>query len=76
MTGASVSYYAGLICVKFKGSSKANVMYITLNSLDTYTVKIAKVVNYKFSEVFSTDNLYAEQLQSVFTKVTGLYTSL
>ena len=76
MTGASVAYYAGTVCVKFKGSPKANIMYISLNASDTYTVKIAKSVNYKFFEVFSSDNMYAEQLQSVFTKVTGLYTRL
>ncbi len=76
MTGATIGYYCQTVCVKFKGSSKANIMYIELNGSDTYTVRIAKSVGYKFTEVVIWNNVYAQQLQSVFTQATGLRTSL
>lgn len=77
MTGASC-YADGenTLVVKFKGSQKANIMYVTLNGLDLYDVKIAKYSGLNVKTIDETENADAEMLAPLFTKVTGLYTSI
>ena len=90
MTGAN--YFMGIenglrfrIC---KNKSKANIVKITLNSMDLYDVEFIKHTPFKFNpktmtfreektETIETiNNCYGNMLQDIFTKITGLYTHL
>jgi hypothetical protein len=57
---------------------KINSVVIRLDANDTYTVMFNKKTNYgiDIKLVASATGVYADQLQSVFTENTGLYTSL
>lgn len=73
-----------------RNASKANTVKITLNGLDLYDIEFIKFTPFKISvnhktctvttreektEVIETYNdYYAEILQELFTRVTGLYT--
>jgi len=72
-----------------KNGSKANRLYITLDmATDTYTMrffhytaprmnhKIFAFSSEKIKEVYETSGIYCDQLQSIFTSVTGFYTHL
>jgi hypothetical protein len=73
MTGATfMTSGENTLCVKFKGSRNANYMTITLNSNDLYDMKIQKGIKV----VSEFNDVYNDMLQSIFTNVTGLYTSL
>lgn len=64
---------------RFKGSKKANYIKVTLNAMDTYDVKFLKLgraPKFKITEVAEFDGIYYDQLQKIFTDVTGLYTHL
>lgn len=76
MTGATVMRDGATLIVKFKGSRIANIMYITLNSMDLYNVRICKFRGCDIKEVASIENAYGDMLQPFFTKTTKLYTSL
>ena len=58
--------------------NKANYLKITLNEMDTYTVEFQKVNYSKFTvnDVAAFENVYCDQLQKVFTSITGMYTKL
>lgn len=57
-----------------------NRIKITLDWTDTYIVEAKKVASYKgrlsVTEVEKRENVYFDELQSVFTKMTGLDTHL
>jgi len=72
-TGKDGNTYAGL---KFKGSKVANHLRVTLLPTDTYKVEFIKVWGTKIKPVATHENVYCDQLQSLFTDVTGLYTTL
>jgi hypothetical protein len=73
MTGATLLHDGdNTLCVKFKGSRKANYMRVTLNGNDLYDMKFQK----GFNVVAEFKDVYNDMLQSLFTKTTGLYTSL
>lgn len=77
MTAAS--YYKvneNTLRVKFKGSKNANCMDISLNENDLYNVKFIKIWGANVTYVDSASDLYCDQLQSYFTEVTKLYTTL
>ena len=77
MTGAT--FFAdgqNKLTVKFKGSRVANIMYITLNSLDLYDVQICKYRNLEVKVVDEIENCYNDDLVPFFEKTTGLRTSL
>jgi len=60
-----------------RNASKANYLTIRLNSLDTYDVRFFRAdsrTGIKTVEEFK--GLYNDQLQEIFTEVTGFYTSL
>ena len=76
MTGATVMRDGATLVAKFKGSRIANIMYITLNAMDLYDVRICKFRGCDIKEVASMENAYHDMLQPFFTKVTKLYTSL
>ena len=60
---------------KFTGVS-VNYIKIVLNSLDTYDIEFGRLWGTKYKTIKSLNNVYADQLRSVFTSVTGLDTSL
>lgn len=68
------------LSLKFKGNKKANYMTVELQADDTYTVifKHLKTINYMpvVKDVASFERVYAEQLQDIFTQITGLATHL
>lgn len=66
-----------------RNATTANRLYITYNeSLDLYSMRFTNLsVNKKdFSckekEIYSNERVYFDELQSVFTQATGLYTHL
>lgn len=75
-----------------KNPSKANRLWITLDAMDTYTVRFFKYTAPKLviSEAKQTaewkpekvedvkvlEGIYCDQLQEIFTEVTGMYTHL
>ena len=80
MTGANTLINTGLgLTMKLRSNkSKANYLKITLNEMDTYTVEFQKVNYSKFTvnDVAAFENVYCDQLQKVFTLITGMYTKL
>ena len=76
MTGATCYTDNNTLVVKFKGSRIANIMYITLNSLDLYDVKICKYVNMKINVIKEVQNAYSDMLKNIFESTTLLRTSL
>ena len=80
MTGAHtlINTGSGLTMKLRSNKSKANYLKITLNAMDTYTVEFQKVNYSKFtvSDVANFENVYCDQLQKIFTSVTGMYTKL
>lgn len=76
MTGATCFSDNNTLIAKFKGSKIANIMYITLNSMDLYDVRICKFKGCEVKEVANQCNVYNEDLKSYFEKITGLRVSL
>jgi hypothetical protein len=64
------------LIVKFKGSKIANLMYITLNEMDTYDVEICKYRGENMKTVKEVKNAYADMLKTIFETTTFLRTSL
>lgn len=71
------------LMLNFKGSRKANKMIVVLEDDDTYRVEFFKMpsihamMNGKEPElVAKISGVYCDQLQPVFTSVTGLYTRI
>ena len=59
-----------------RNKSGANMLKITLNSLDTYDLEFIKVAKNDFKTVKTVNGIYNDMLQEIFTSVTGLYTKL
>lgn len=59
-----------------RGSKKANMIKITLNSMDTYDMKFMKVGRSNFKVVCEHNGVYDDMLHNLIEKETGLYTSL
>lgn len=76
MTGASCFYDGGALIIRFKGSRKANIMIIRLNSLDLYDVRICKVEGCIIKPVREASGVYNDMLIPIFESTTGLNTSL
>ena len=53
-----------------------NYVKITLDASDTYTVEFGRVSGTTYTVKKEFANVYADQLQNIFTKTTGLYTKL
>ena len=64
------------LVAKFKGSKIANIMYITLNSMDLYDVQICKYRGMDIKTVKEVNGAYADMLKPLFEQTTGLRTSL
>ena len=76
MTGAACYSDGNTLVAKFKGSRVANIMYVTLNEMDTYDVKICKFKNLDVNVVKEVKGAYSDMLKSIFENTTGLRTSL
>jgi hypothetical protein len=74
MTGAyDLCVDKNCLIFKFKGSRKANACRITLDlGSDTYEVCFWKRHGFNCPMVKSLDDVYADNLQHVFTSITGL----
>ena len=59
-----------------KNQSKANGLEVTLNESDTYNMKFYKITGANFTIKEEYQDIYASELQTVFTEVTGLDTHL
>jgi hypothetical protein len=59
-----------------KGGNGINYVKITLNGSDTYDIEFIKMRSGNMTIVNTANDIYAEQLQEVFTENTGLYTHL
>jgi len=60
-----------------KNMSKAKWLRITLNSLDLYDMLFYTVdKDFNIKSIAEYNNVYNDQLQGLFTKTTGMYTSL
>lgn len=59
-----------------KNQSQANLVLIVLDPNDTYTVTFAKYRGDKITVLKELDMVYADQLQEIFERYTGLHTSL
>lgn len=66
------------VSFKFKGSKKANFCKIMLMPTDTYKMEFFKYSPKlgKFTPKAEFMDVYCDQLQDIFTHVTGLYTHL
>lgn len=60
---------------KFPGV-KVNFVKIILEPSDTYRVQFMKIRGTTFETIAEREDIYAENLKDVFTRVTGLRTSL
>ena len=76
MTGATLMANGNTLIVKFKGSRIANIMYVTLNSMDLYDIKICKYRKLDVKVIEEVKDAYNDMLCPIFERVTGLYTSL
>jgi hypothetical protein len=59
-----------------RNSSKANLLRITLDANDTYTVEFSRFRNLDVFPVHALAGVYADQLAEIFTRTTGLDTRL
>lgn len=64
-----------------KNAGKVNRLKVYLNADDTYTMefysqRMTKEFDVKISNSQKFEGVYSDMLQSIFTKVTGMYTSL
>lgn len=78
MTGSS-KFIAGDYSLSFKlvrNPSKANYCRITLNGMDLYDMEFFKSKGADLELIEKKEGLYDDMLQSSFTQVTKLYTSL
>ena len=57
-----------------RNKSCANMLKISLNSLDTYDLEFLKVAKNNFKTVKTVRGVYNDMLQDIFTSETGLYT--
>lgn len=55
---------------------KTNLITINLNGMDLYDITFYNVRGSKLKTLAVKENIYNDQLQDVFTDVTGLYTHL
>ena len=79
MTGAKnfMGFSEGLVMKIGRNSSNSNYLKITLNSMDLYDMKFAKLTRMgELKSVKEYDNVYNDSIVEVFEKHTGMYTKL
>lgn len=75
MTNAYFMTSKNSVVVKFQGSEVSNCMTIILNANDTYSVKFVKIRGLSIKTIKEITGVFAQDIQSIFTKETGLKTS-
>lgn len=70
-----IAYSDNSVKFMFKGSRKANLVQITLDASDTYTMKFYRIRG-EIKPVNELNGLFNNQLKSVFENETGLRLSL
>jgi hypothetical protein len=76
MTGATCYSDGNTLVAKFKGSKIANIMYVTLNAMDTYDVKFCKFRGLDVKTIKEVSGVYSDMLKPLFESTTFLRTSL
>lgn len=78
MTGSKNFLYGDnyLLMTLSQNKSGANRLKITLDPSDTYTMQFLKYRPFETEIVKEFSDVYCDQLQDIFEKVTGLYTTL
>jgi hypothetical protein len=79
MTGArDLTGYADALAFKLPRFSgvKVNYVKLTLTPADTYTVEFSRIHGRTVTKLSEHTDVYCDQLQRLFEKVTGLRTSL
>ena len=59
-----------------RNASKSNYVKITLNSMDLYDMQFIRLTINSHKIIAEHKGIYNDMLRSIFTKETGLYTSL
>jgi hypothetical protein len=75
LIGSADSLTLRINSVNYDGK-RVNVVKVTLDPLDTYTVTASYLRAGKLKTVATVSDVYNDALQAVFTRVTGLHTSL
>ena len=78
MTGAK-NFVFGPLGIGFKigrNCHSINYIRISINGLDLYNIEFIRIRKSNLKVINKITNIYNDQLQSVFTKYTGLYTYL
>jgi hypothetical protein len=76
MTGAK-NLLAHTDALSFKlprNMSKGNYMKITLNGNDLYDIEFSRIHNLEVKVLNTVNDVYKDQLEEIFTSMTGLYT--
>jgi len=80
MIGAKdFSYSSGDTYLSFKfmkGDLGINYLKIRLNAMDTYDLEFGKIVKHNYTVIKTYDDIYCDQLKSIFEETTKLYLSL
>lgn len=78
MTGSKnfIAKSNGLTMKLSRNQSGANYLSIELTPRDTYKMTFSSIRNFNITTKKVMDDVYCDQLQSMFTHVTGLYTRL
>jgi hypothetical protein len=66
----------GALSFRFAGCKKANHIEITLNGKDLYDIQFYKLGRYEIKKVKEYGDIYADMLQDVIERYTGLCLSL
>jgi hypothetical protein len=53
-----------------------NYVKISLNVMDTYDIEFGKIRGHSYKIITTTENVYCDDLQRIFTETTGLNTRL
>lgn len=78
MTGSKIfaAIENGLSMHLTKNMPGAKYLQVKLNSLDLYDLKFTKIVKDRLVVIKEVNGIYADQLQKIFTNITGLDTHL
>lgn len=57
-------------------ANKANLVRVTVNDKDLYCISFLRLTSTQYREIEAVDNIFVEDLQTIFTNKTGLLTTL
>jgi len=78
MTGSKnlIAKSNGLSMRLSRNKSGANYLNIELTPMDTYKMTFSSIRNFNITTKKELNDIYFDQLQEIFTDITGLYTRL